>query len=338
MKPILQLAKKISLIGKYIIYYLMISFVIVLMFAVLFKIMDVENPFIYSMNIFWGTWDKSSDKLYVLGICEVIVSNLFNIIIATSVLIKFLKPLNPIFVSKYFVYNTKLKKFMFRYWVLLPEGKFLYDTTLRVFVTTAEAHQVGVNTLKTLWRSRDDKVLKLKQTRGIRYLELRKKESQELLEVLKKNSKYDFTKEHSLKNRIEIDFVITGKDETGTQYYKWKRYHIDDLMYGFQFVPLQGHEYCDERFFSLVNTKEKFVAYKETLKGKKELFRYQHFNKLFPVKNAVMPYGKYAMKDILTKGQIIKGQYKGIKQGLLDFCSWFIMIFLDRSHWKSRFR
>lgn len=147
MKPILQLGKKISIIGKYIVYYLMISFVIILMFTVLFKIMDVENPFRYSINIFGGILEKFPDKLYSLGICEVIVSNLFNIIIATSVLIKFLKPLNPLFVSKYFVNNTKTKRFMFRYWVLLLEGKFLYNTTLRLFVTTADAHQAGVNAL-----------------------------------------------------------------------------------------------------------------------------------------------------------------------------------------------
>lgn len=159
-----------------------------------------------------------------------------------------------------------------------------------------------------------------------------------MLKVLKRNSKYDFTKEHSLKNRIEIDFVITGKDGTGTQYYKWNRYHIADLMYGFQFVPLQEHEYCDKCFFSLVETKKKLMTHKETSNGQKELFRYQHFNKLFPVQNVVMPYGKSAMKDVLTKEQIIRGQYKRVKQVLLDACSWFIMVFLDRSHLKRRFR
>ena len=44
---------------------------------------------------------------------------------------------------------------------------------------------------------------------------------------------------------------------------------------------------------------------------------------------------KQVRKDILSKDKIINGQYKWLRQKSVDLCSWIIMLFLDRSHWKS---
>lgn len=58
------------------------------------------------------------------------VSDLFNIIIASSVLLNFLKPVNPIVIADRVAYNNKSGKFRFCYWIMLSEGKFLFDVTI----------------------------------------------------------------------------------------------------------------------------------------------------------------------------------------------------------------
>lgn len=335
MRPFIQIKKKIYLVIKYIFLYVVVSFILISFFATLYWAFGVKEYFKYSLSVFFGITNESDMKIYYLSIVEVVVSNLFSSIIVASVLIRFLKPLNPINMSKYIVYNTKKNCFSFQYWIMLPEGKYLFDAKLRVVVTTPEAHQVGINTLPSKWESQDDKVLNLRQIRGIRYLELNEKESRELLEYIN-NQKYNIAEDRSEKNRCEINFVISAHDENGTRYYRWQRYQITDVLYGFQFVPLQGHEYCDERFFSEEQTKEDFVTYIETPYEGKELFRYQHFDKVYPLKAAVVPSEKHIKRDILLKEQVIKGQYKGVRQWFLDMCSWIVMFFLDRSHWKER--
>lgn len=335
MRPLIQIGKKICFVIKYIVLYVVVSFIFISFFATLYWLFGVNNSFEYSLNVFWGIANEINMKIYCWTIGEVVVSNLFNTIIVTCVLIRFLKPLNPIIMSKYIVYNTKKNRFHFRYWIMLPEGKFLFDAKLRVVVTTPEAHEVGINTLQSKWESKDDKVLNLGQIRGIRYLELNKEESQELLEYIN-NQKYNITEDRLEKNRCEINFVISAHDENGTRYYRWQKYQIADVLYGFQFVPLQGHEYCDKRFFLENQPEEDFVKCNGTLYAGKELFRYQHFDKVYPLQAAVIPSEKHIKKDILLKKQVIKGQYKGLRQKLLDMCSWIIMFFLDKSHWKER--
>ncbi len=325
MKPIRQLCKKINLIIKYIAYYFVISLIIITVFAFIYHSFNYKNPIEASIKIFWGISNDFINQSTFWTIAETLVSNLFNLIIVSSVLIKFLKPLNPIIVSNNVAYNNKTKKFRFCYWIMLPENKFLFDIEIRIFLTTRAAYQDGVNSLPVKWQSTDEKVTKLKQARGIRYVQLSTKESQEL---------YKFVKNKNATNQgLELGFVINGNDATGNRYYAWKRYKLINIYYGFQFVPLQKHEYTSNQFF--LGNEDNLNTLNHSSHFPRELFRYQHFDKLFELKGANTLMQKQERKDILSKDKIINGQYKWLRQKSVDLCSWIIMLFLDRSHWKS---
>lgn len=325
MEPIRQLCKKISLIIKYIIFYLVISFTIISVFAFFYYILNFKKPIESSIKVFWGIPNDFTNQSSFWTTAEIIVSNLFNLIIVSSVLIKFLKPLNPIIVSNNIAYNNKTKRFKFCYWIMLPEGKFLFDINIRIFLTTRAAYQDGVNSLPVKWQSTDENVTKLRQARGIRYAQLNTEESKELYEIVKDKKAEN--------NDYELDFVINGSDATGNRYYAWKRYQLINVYYGFQFVPLQKHEYTSDDFF--VGNEDNINSHNYGSHFPRELFRYQHFGKLFELEKAKKLDGNQEKKDVLSKNKIINGQYKWLKQKLVDFCSWIIMLFLDRSHWKS---
>lgn len=330
MRPLRQLCKKISMIGKYIKYYFFSSLIFVSVFAFIYYRMNLEDPIRYSIGVFWGISNESPiEGVSFWSTTEVIVSQLFSIIIATSMLLKFLKPLNPIILSDKIAYNTKTKKFKFCYWIMWPEGRFLYDTTIRIFVTDRQAHQAGVNSLPVEWESKDEKVIKLRLARGIRYAQLSVKESKKLYNII--NSKNNTTKDSA--NEYEIDLVISGSDSTGNRYYAWRRYGLNAVCYGYQFVPLQQHEYTDYRFFQ--GDEDKLNINVDKNKLKKELFRYQHFGKLYPLEKIEENEKSELKKYILEEYQLINGQYGPIRQKILDFYDWIIMFFLDKSHWKA---
>lgn len=325
MEPIRQLCRKINLIIKYIVYYLAISFTIITVFAFIYYFLNLINPIESSIKVFLGISNDFTNQSAFWTTTELLVSNLFNLIVVSSLLIKFLKPLNPIIVSNYVAYNNKTKKFKFCYWIMLPENKFLFDINIRIFLTTRAAYQDGVNSLPVEWQSTDENVIKLKQARGIRYAQLNTKESQELYKLVKDKN--------ATNHGYELGFVINGSDTTGNRYYAWKRYKLINIYYGFQFVPLQKHAYTSKQFF--IGNEDNLNTQNHGSHFPRELFRYQHFDKLFELEKAEKLKINQEKKDILSKEKIINGQYNWLRQKLVDLCSWVIMLFLDRSHWKS---
>ena len=332
MKPIKQICKRIHTVVEYVIYYMVISFGVILMFALFYYFLHIKNPIDYSMKVFLGVAGDFIEEVSFCSILETLISNLFNVIVVSSVLIKFLNTLNPIIISDYVTYNNKSKKYKFCYWIMLPEGRFLYEINIRIFLTTREAHLDGVNALRVVWQSEDENVINLKLARGVRYAQLSKKESKKLYKLIKKEKETG----EILKRKYELNFVLSGNDAAGSKYYAWKRYKLDEIWYGYQFVPLQQHEYTSDMFFK--GNEDEMNHGDGVINCAKELFRYQHFGKLFALKNSEGHNGKVKKNIILTKNQIVKGQYKGLRQKLLDFCSWTIMLFLDCFHWKAWWR
>ena len=297
MEPIRQLCKKINLIIKYIVYYLVISFTIITIFAFIYYFFNYKSPIESSINVFFGISNDFTSQSAFWTTTELLVSNLFNLIVVSSLLIKFLKPLNPIIVSNHVAYNNKTKKFKFCYWIMLPENKFLFDINIRIFLTTRAAYQDGVNSLPVKWQSTDENVIKLRQARGIRCAQLNTKESQELYALVKDKN--------ATNHGYELDFVINGSDATGNRYYAWKRYQLINIYYGFQFVPLQKHAYTSKQFF--IGNEDNLNTQNHGSHFPRELFRYQHFNKLFELENAEGPKKNQEKKDILSKDKIING-------------------------------
>lgn len=130
----------------------------------------------------------------------------------------------------------------------------------------------------------------------------------------------------------KLNFVLSGNDAEGHQYYAWKRYKMKHICIGYIFIPLQEHEYTSAEFFR---------GNEDKLNGDdlpvcpKELFRYQHFGKLYNLDDSERISDVAKSNIVLTKDKVLKGQYGGLKQKMMDFCSRMIMLYLDRSHWKS---
>lgn len=329
MIQIRQLSKKMMMILKYIVFYQILSFLIILIFALVYYLIGVKYPIDYSFNIFLKITSDFAENASVPSKMEYVANDLFNIIVASTILLKFLTPLNPIIISENVVFNSIIKKFSFCYWIMLPEGKFLFDINIRIFLTTRTAHQEGINSIKVKWQSNDKSVTNLKLARGIRYARLNKKESRELdkiIQMVKKDNSILKKDNSVLKKDYELNFVISGDDSVGNRFYAWKKYEIDDICYGYQFVPLQEHEYTSKAFLA---GDEDGMNSDNTKICRKELFRYQHFGKICALDENM------EKKYILTEKWITEGQYNGLRQKFLDFFSWITMLFLDRSHWKA---
>lgn len=82
--------------------------------------------------------------------------------------------------------------------------------------------------------------------------------------------------------------MLNGSDANGNIYYGWKRYSLKEIFYGYQFVSLQEHEYTNPKYFT---GNEEDINFKIN-KNDKQLFRYQHFGKLFCLEKSENNAGK----------------------------------------------
>ena len=333
MRPLYQVGKRIKSIILYLIYYFLSSIFVTAVFAWIYSIRGIGNPIEVSFEVFWGLdshWNSNIIKwIYV----EKIVNNLFSIILVGSVLTRFLEPINPILFGKYVVYDTVDKKFSFRYWIMLPKGQYLYDVKIKLLLTEYETHQRGINKLNSSWEMNSDN-LQLDLARGIGFLELTVNESSDLIKAINKMCyKYAASNGRSFGGEFGVDLSIRGNSENGTTYHGWCRYKKEDILLGYRHVPMQRHSYDTEDFYReqyFSEEERKSIRASEDFyrAGKKEFFRYQHFDKVYRLANSARAKKAEEQRDILTKKQIIHGQHSIPYQLILDFISfiaWFIL-------------
>lgn len=332
MRPLNQIQKKMKFLMQYLFFYLLGTFLIVYIFALLYIQKGVTSPFRLSFEIFWSIESEYPELIKTIAYCETIAYDLFSIILVGTVLVRLLQPLNPIQFSNYIVYDTVDRKMTFRYWIMLPKGKYLYDVKLKILLTDYESHQTGINQLETFWEP-DNNKMNLDQIRGIRFVELNEKESSDLIILIERMiQKHINDKGEYIGGNCAVDFSIRGTSENGTTYYGWHRYKLEEILLGYRYVPLQRHTYASEDFYRIeprgdkggINASKDFYE-----KGKKEFFRYQHFDKVYRLPNSAFSSLAQKRGDILSKEQILHGQYSGIKQLLLDLISFGVWFYLD---------
>ena len=180
-----------------------------------------------------------------------------------------------------------------------------------------------------------DNRLNINLARGIRFIELTQEEYNDLLKAIEKLNMSHINEEGVyIGGDIIIDLSIRGTSENGSTYHAWHKYKLEDILLGYRHVPMQRHSYDSNDFYREVylsddekinlNSSEDFYQL-----GKKEFFRYQHFDKVYRLKSSAKSEKAEKNHDVLSEKQIRHGQYWGLHQLILDLFSFIAWFFLD---------
>lgn len=331
MEFLRQLWRKIKRLIKYTMLYIIFTALFICAFSKIYRSAGISLPIDTIANIFFGFVDINSlpSNVYYICVFQIIVQNIFFVAWIGSFLSRFLKPLNPLFFSKYVVcYNNRMN---FKYWVLLPAHKFLYDIHIRIFFSPGPLYNGGKNKLTAGWELRNPKLQNIGQARGVHLVELGEKETKSLLAEI---DKYKDASE------AKLVIMINGSTADGQMFWGRHPYNVKDfLKIGYLHVPIRQPECA--RIVNEFSKPSKICEIREN----RYLIRYQNFNKIY-VPRAAAPYwnrcGKWALKykiprkfwnkDVLSYYQIAYGQYgRGVRQSILNITNFLIGIFLDKN-------
>ncbi len=177
-------------------------------------------------------WDKN-------GFIFQLVVNIFNIFLAGYILNIFLTPTNCIKLDKHCIYDAD-KSFVFRYWIVLPVGKYLYNSKLYIRFTSDVKRKDGTNAQDAYWTAAP---IEYSRIRGERYLVLdtdssgklkqaiidvlngQSKEAKKIKKIIKgKEDKKTYSEEE--KNTSYIELMITGTTSDGQSMSSCYRYYL----------------------------------------------------------------------------------------------------------------
>ena len=246
-----QILKKLKNFLLFPVFLIIGSSTIVLIFALIYYQLGIINSLQYSIDVFVG-YAKIKNEIYALTIAEIVIKYIFSVSFIGKFLLKFLEPLNPIAASNYFIYDEIHNIIRFRYWIMLPANKFLYDIHIRAIVVNEKEKTNGINALPKKFIL-DDNLLEV--ARGVREVTLSKGTNdypQILLDMLKTSDK-------------SLCIIISATTENGKRLNYMKQYKIDNMVKNCEFVSIRSTSFYPEL-------------------GGKAFFRYQHFDKLY-IKN-----------------------------------------------------
>ena len=280
MRILFQLRRKVINILRWVLALLGVGGVIVLVFTGLYYIEGQPAPFQISMDVFLGIQDSNIIVVHWIIVVETIIRELYVLLFGGTVLARVLKPLTPIIVSRYIVYNDNLLRF--RYWILYPHQKYLYDLNIRAVIVNKNDLIRGTTASLS-----EPKMLltqeSLKAARGVRYVDVSFTSAEkELFDTLMKN----------VQNQIYL--LIQGTDESGVTFNIAHSYYSKSVLKDCSFVSIRATEFQE---------------------SPTEYFRYHYFDKVTS-KNVDKARNthKDASKDILGSEQLDIKQFKGSLQ------------------------
>lgn len=292
----------------------LISIIVVfsLLFGVIYLKNGVQSPFSLCFNVIWGE-PIIPDDLSSTIIIQKILYDVVLVLFIGAFVSQQIKPVNPVEYSEYISYCIGANKYYFRYWVLLPKNKYLYDAKVRLVVTEKAELNSGINSLHTLYEITEN----YNSIRGVRFLRLLGDEATKFSDVL------------CSAQSLLISLYIIGTDEAGLTYSAVKRYKKDAIMSGYYFVSIRKSEYLLQAQEALCLESGNRHSVIEN-SSSKEVMRYRHFNKLYKIdKNAaILPCN--AKKDVLSAEEIVYGQYTGFRKWFLDSYSCIVSFFLGK--------
>lgn len=333
MKSVTHVLKKIKSICRYIFYYLLCSIMIISLFSWIYSIKGVDESWRISFEIFWNINIYYNEVIINWIYIEQIVNSLFSLILVGVVLAKLLSPLNPIYFSDYVIYDTVDRKMSLQYWIMLPKSKYLYDIKMKLLLAEYETHQKGINKIEPIWECRES-CLELDLARGIRFITLTEEDSTDIIKAIDEYYVKHMDNGKFIGGDYSIDLSIRGTSENGTTYHAWHRYKKDDILLGYRYVPMQRHSYDTKdlyrEYYLTEDEKKKIIPSEDFYKlGKKEFFRYQHFGKVYRLRSSANSEKAKNKHDILSKEEIIHGQFFKPFQLIVDFVSFITWFFLD---------
>lgn len=313
MHPLKHLFTITFRVIKYIFLYLALIALFIGIFGFIYSKQSMPAPFEFSLDVLWGSPLIPKSAKFIV-IIQRITNDVLLVLFLGTFISQQIKPVNPIKHSKYIALCPKVNECFFRYWVLLPEGKYLFDAKVRLVITDSTELNRGVNKLTTVF----EKEHFYNSIRGVRYFKLTGPEVSEFSNIIN---------EESL-----ISLYVIGTNETGITYSSVKRYKINDVKKGYRFVSIRETEYLEqaESVYGEGNQLPCSNSHQEkSCKRKKELMKYYHFDKLYRTDKDCDEINE---KDVLDKEKIINGQYKGPIKWVLDLYSWFTSVILDRTN------
>ena len=319
MQILQQIWKKVYRLIKYILIYFVFAFFIINCFAAVYHELGESSPYLISGNIFWGISVPESipRNLYI---AQIAVQNIFFIAWVGSSLSKFLKPLNPFFFSKYVVYHNEQIKF--RYWIMLPAHKFLYNIHIRIYLSDGPLYNGGVNKLQAKWEW-NSKFQNIDLARGVHIVALSEKDSTEL-----------DTKLSECSTEAKLVIMIHGNTDEGLAFWGRHSYNVNKFFkIGYDYVPVRHYE-CAE----IVNSTGVFYP----ISPNRFLIRYHNFDKIYQPNISALyfcqtpqiykPFEERNNNCVFTYGQIGYGKYKAnLRQWLLDIIDLLISLYLDKN-------
>lgn len=318
-KPINCLVKKILNIIRYCLIYVICTGLIIGIMILVYSKTGYNNPDQKSIAVYLG----SAQDVDFLTLIQFTLCRLADILVFSGILASLLEPVNPIYFSDYFIYDNLKNKYRFRYWVMFREGTFLYNVTIKVFLTENHMQYAGINRIKPLWESEDPLITNLSMIRGMRIIELNEKDSEKLSAAISSH------KEH--KDSLRLNILISGETEKGKHITKMAHYFPEKCLHGYRFVPLQQRVYSNEEYFSS-DSPEKI-----TYNDGKNLLNYKHFNKVCAIINndeTIEADAPVSKQDIIECSKLKKKNYNA---AICNIWNIIIMSYLDKSHAKRYF-
>lgn len=273
---------------------LVVSFLsLILVFSVIYLYNGIENPLLVSFNVFFDMEIDAYLYSFAYGtiIFEKIFKELFIAIFLGKVISQFLDKDNPIFFSKYVTYDERENAFHFRFWIMLPAGQFLYNSTINISLLTQKDVHKAVNRTNSTLNIKPDET-NFQQLRGVWEVKVSSQSPsspREIINELRKNPE------------LKIRVIFKGVSEKGEILHSVNFYTLDCILENCAFVSIRSSTFLPGE--------------------KKNFFRYQNFNKVYIPTDKSPEYRQtntlkekhgFAQKDILTYEETMKRKYCGV--------------------------
>lgn len=308
MRPIKHVFRSVIHVSRSVLLYLLLLILITVLFGGIYAVLGISSPIKFSVDVIWGTPVIPSNASCFTIVHKIVYEVLLVFLVGTFISQQ-MKPVNPIEFSKYVAYNNDNNHYSFRYWIVLPQGSYLYNPVVRVVVTDEAELIRGVNKLSPLFEKEEHYY----SFRGVRYFRISGQDATELTNALQGN------------DDLIISFFIVGYNADGTIYSSIQHYTKDDIRFGYEFVSIREKEYLEQA--KSLNGHLRMRKIKKSSVHKKDKMRFQHFDKLYSIQNKKERI-TIKEKDVLSKKQIVFGEFFGPKQWVLDFLSTILAKYL----------
>ncbi len=308
-----QLKKYVGKAFECLRFYLLMLVLVIVAFGAIYQSIGIDRPFVTSLSVLAGMENETvSGVLFSCFWIEKMLKNIVDLYIVAWLVSKILSPVCPMVFSKYAVYNSDRNALVFRYWIMRRRNKFLYDAKIRISVVLESELNKDESILKNTPDDEQESItfnIRLARIRGIRYIEIPKKE-------------YDNFKqkpnEDSLKEKRSIIVSILAHDENGKTFAERKIYDVNKILSGYEFAPVKNEKYCVGKYKDAL--KKQHVNIKDAIDREESFANYQNFDMVYKLEDKGNKHfkGKPESCDELTYEEVFCGKKRGFKLFLSD--------------------